>query len=102
MRHELELSIKAAVKELFAVEIDVELTRPDERFGDFATNIALVMASRVGQSPRTIADALAAKLKLNLADKVANISVVAPGFINLTLNDECSSDARRRNCQAFI
>lgn len=89
MRHELEHSIKAAVKELFAVEIDVELTRPDERFGDFATNIALVMASRVGQSPRTIADALAAKLKLNLADKVANISVVAPGFINLTLKDEC-------------
>ena len=41
----------AAVKELFAVETEVELTRPDERFGDFATNIALVMASRIGQPP---------------------------------------------------
>jgi len=88
MRQELELSIKSAAKELFAVETAVELSRPDKRFGDYTTNIALTLARQVGQPPNQIAESLAAKLKVDLADKISDIAVAAPGFINFKLKDE--------------
>lgn len=88
MRQEIETAIMSIVKELFGVETEVELARPDKQFGDFSTNIALTIARSVGQTPNQIAEQLAIKLKDVLADKIADITVVAPGFINLTLKDE--------------
>ena len=41
MKAELAERIKTACKAVFETEIDVELSRPDEQFGDYATNVAL-------------------------------------------------------------
>jgi arginyl-tRNA synthetase len=88
MKQELTQAIELATKDLFGESVKVELTRPDERFGDYATNIALALAGKLGQNPQQVAETLAARLKVNLAAKLADIQIAAPGFLNLRLKDE--------------
>ncbi len=76
--------IAAKVQELFGVETDVILTRPDEQFGDYATNVALQLAKPVGDNPRQIAEQLVNSL--SHAD-IKSVEVAGPGFINITLSD---------------
>jgi len=87
MKQDLEQAIAGAVKELFGVDAVVELTRPDEQFGDYATNVALQLAKQLGKNPREIADAVAAQIRENLAERVVDVSVAGPGFLNLKLTD---------------
>lgn len=87
MKAELEKQIEQAVKELFKASVQVELERPDEKFGDYATNIALQLAKKVGHNPREVAESLATKLQADLKRSVSEVSVAGPGFINLKLND---------------
>lgn len=86
MKREIEEAIAAAVKELFAVELLSELTRPDAEFGDYATNVALQLAGQLQQNPRAIAEQLAAKLQQD--NRLASVSVAGPGFLNLRLDDD--------------
>ena len=88
MKQELEQAIVAAVKDLFGADTQVELTRPDEQFGDYATNVALQLAGKIGKSPREIAEQLAVKLREILAGQVSDISIAGPGFINMKLSDQ--------------
>lgn len=88
MKQELEQKVAEAVRELFDLDILVDLTRPEEQFGDYATNVALQLSKTVGKNPREIGEALAAKLGEILANDVSEISVAGPGFINLKLNDK--------------
>ena len=76
--------ITASIKELFAIDVDVQLSRPDEQFGDYATNIALQLAGRLGKSPREIAEQIAEKLRAT--DDYEEVTVAGPGFINIRLN----------------
>jgi len=85
MKQELEQAIAAVVKNSFGVEVDIELTRPDEQFGDYATNIALQLSKQVGKNPREIAEAL--KEKLAGDERLQSVEVAGPGFLNLTLSD---------------
>lgn len=93
MKQELETKIAAVCQELFGVEAKIDLTRPEEQFGDYATNVALQLAKPVGKNPREIGEALAVKLRENLAAKIKDVSVAGPGFINLTLTDEALKQA---------
>jgi arginyl-tRNA synthetase len=95
MRQDLEQKVAAAAKELFEIEVAIELSRPEEQFGDYTTNVALQLSKQVGKNPREIGEALAAKLRENLAEQVADISVAGPGFVNLKLNDEALLQAVR-------
>lgn len=97
MKQELEQAVAAAVKELFNAEVGVELTRPDEQFGDYATNVALQLAKQLGQNPRLVAESLAAKLHETMSDKLADVSVAGPGFLNLKLTDSALTEALRTN-----
>jgi arginyl-tRNA synthetase len=71
-----------------AESVNVEVSRgKDPRFGDYATNIALVLAGAARSKPRD----LAAVIKDNLTkdSKVLAASEIAgPGFINFTLAPE--------------
>jgi arginyl-tRNA synthetase len=62
--------------------VTVERPRNPEH-GDYATNLALQVAKRVGLAPREMADALAAALAETTG--VASAEVAGPGFINLRL-----------------
>lgn len=84
---ELHKSIAEAAKQLFGVDPEFVITRPDEQFGDYASNIALQLAKPTGKNPREIAETMAEKLRETLSDQVSEISVAGPGFINLKLKD---------------
>ncbi|MAT60155.1 MAG: arginine--tRNA ligase [Micrococcales bacterium] len=51
--------------------------------GDYATNIAMVLAKRASMSPRELADAFAEQLRTN--DDIESVDIAGPGFINITL-----------------
>jgi len=86
MKQTLEVQLGAVVRQLFGVEVDAQLTRPEEQFGDYATNVALQLSKKLGKNPREISEALAVKLREILADQVSEVSVAGPGFINLKLS----------------
>lgn len=73
------------VQQIFGVEVDVSLTRPEPQFGDRATNVALQLAKRIGKNPREIAEVIAARLVDY--DDIIEASVAGPGFINIRLSD---------------
>lgn len=87
MRDELEKKIVEACQQLFAADVIIELTRPEEQFGDYATNVALQLSKQLGKNPLEIGEALAAKLRGTLAEQVSEVSLAGPGFINLKLSD---------------
>lgn len=68
--------------ELFNVDVSVELTRPDEQFGDYATSVALQLGQQLNKNPREIAKKIASKLKHK---KIAGTEVAGPGFINIKI-----------------
>jgi arginyl-tRNA synthetase len=62
--------------------VTVERPRNPEH-GDYATNLALQVAKKVGVNPRDLADWLAAALAG--ADGIASADVAGPGFVNLRI-----------------
>jgi arginyl-tRNA synthetase len=55
----------------------------DKKNGDFATNVAMMLAKPLGKPPRTVAEAIVAALpKGGVIDKV---EIAGPGFINFFL-----------------
>jgi arginyl-tRNA synthetase len=78
--------IQKAVLRLFDVEQDVQLSRPDLQFGDFATNVAMQLSKQLGKNPREIAEKLVSELQST--GEFTEVSLAGPGFINLRLKDE--------------
>ncbi len=79
--------VRTAVLKAFpdAQDVLVELDRPkNAEHGDFATNVALQLAKRLGRKPRDAAAAIVAALEHG--DEVAKADIAGPGFINLTLS----------------
>ncbi len=62
----------------------IAIERPKSReHGDYATNIALMLAKPAGLAPRAIADMLAGVLRA--VPEFAAVDVAGPGFVNITL-----------------
>ncbi|MGD8373827.1 MAG: arginine--tRNA ligase [Candidatus Woesebacteria bacterium] len=80
--------IKNCVKNVFNCNIDVAVTRPDEQFGDFATNVAMQLARELKRNPRDIADELLTALKQELGDSAESIQIAGAGFINIKLSNK--------------
>lgn len=78
--------LKDACKDLFSIEVEPELTRPDEQFGDYSTNVAMQLGGKLHKNPREIAVALASKL--HGQEGIAEVNIAGPGFINFKLTDE--------------
>jgi len=73
---------------------EIEISRPRQKeHGDFATNVALVLASRTGRSPRDVADLVAANVPA--ASFVERVEVAGPGFINVFTTDGWLHDVLR-------
>lgn len=86
--------ITSIVQELYAQDVTVQLDRPDPKFGDYSTNVAMQLANRVGQAPRDVAMAIAEKLRET--GMYATVDVAGPGFINVTLSSAALLDLTRR------
>ena len=81
----LSRTITALVAELYGQDVDARLERPDAKFGDYATNVAMQLAKPLGKNPREIAEELAAKLRES--GEFSEVEIAGPGFINLRLSD---------------
>lgn len=90
-------TLKAAVKELFDVDVEPELTRPEERFGDYASNIAMQLAGQLSKNPREIAEALTRKLVDS--GQFEKVEVAGAGFINITLKNSSLIEALQNSTQ---
>jgi arginyl-tRNA synthetase len=76
-----------------AQDVTFSLTQPEEvTHGDYATNIAFMVAKQKGISPKECAIDLIASLTLTLSSVVEKIEVAGPGFINFTLKDDVRTD----------
>lgn len=81
---EINSILQGAITELFNVDIPVVLTRPDEQFGDYATNVALQLSKQLGKNPREIAQTIVDSLQHPMIDRA---EVAGPGFINLWVSN---------------
>jgi arginyl-tRNA synthetase len=88
---DIKKAVRAAAKKLFEVEIDPQLSRPEEKFGDYATNAALQLSKQAAKAPHEIARMLSEELK-NLPG-ISQVSIAGPGFINIRLADQGLFDA---------
>ena len=88
MKTKLEQAINVTVQDVFSTIVEVELTRPDEQFGDYASNVALQLAGKLQQKPRDIAEKLAVAVKERLSDEIEDVTIAGPGFLNLRLTSK--------------
>ena len=56
-------------------------------FGDYATNVAMLLAPVVGGPPRDIAGKVGEELQARLGPLLDRVEVAGPGFLNLFLSD---------------
>lgn len=84
MREDLQNAVAAVVEKLFDQTVEIELERPDQKFGDYSTNVALKLAGRLSRKPAEIAAEVASELKT--LEFVEGAEVAGPGFINLSLS----------------
>ncbi len=87
MKQEIEQAMAKVCKDLFQVDVEPELTRPDEQFGDYATNVALHLAKQLNRNPREVAETIAENVK-GSTSHTQDVTVAGPGFINFTLTDD--------------
>lgn len=88
MREKIIKSFIETTEKLFSISnIDVELTRPEEKFGDYATNLALKLSKELNMSPRDIADKIQKHLTEYKPKYLDEISVAGPGFLNIKLTE---------------
>ncbi len=93
MKEHIEHLVKMALKQLqdsgalpaIPAFIQIENTK-DKAHGDFASNIALVLAKPVGKKPRDIATMIIQALPVS--PHVEKIEIAGPGFINFFLKAE--------------
>ncbi|WP_417664506.1 arginine--tRNA ligase [Pseudidiomarina donghaiensis] len=94
MKEQLESLLAAAVATLQQqatltadVQPRIQLDRPrDKSHGDFATNLALMLAKPAKMNPRVLAEAIIAALPEN--NLVAKTEIAGPGFINFTISQQ--------------
>ena len=84
----LKENIEKILAEKIKKEIEVTFEIPSNpSFGDISTNVAMKYAKEIGIAPQVLAEEIIKELKNNPLIKKAE--AVSPGFINITLGEEC-------------
>lgn len=102
MKKRLEALLRTAVSTLKAegvvpagleIAYQVERTR-DEKHGDFAANVAMVVAKAARANPRQLAERMIAALPADSV--VTKVEIAGPGFINFFIDPHSQHDVIRR------
>lgn len=85
----MELVIRTAIEDVLKEEgiepIDFAVEHPEDlKFGDYACNIAMVIAKKAGRPPRELAELIKGKLDGQI-EYVEKIEIAGPGFLNFYL-----------------
>lgn len=92
MTEALESQLAGVARSLGGDASDVKLEKPrNPEHGDVASNLALVLAGRLGRSPRDVAGEVLRALDLQAAG-VAEADIAGPGFLNFRLAAEVVQD----------
>ncbi|MEY3407583.1 MAG: hypothetical protein RL038_644 [Actinomycetota bacterium] len=76
------------------IPTNTKVDRPKQReHGDWASNIAMVLAKPAGVAPRVVAEAVVAEL-IQVAG-IAKADIAGPGFINITLEAAAAGELAR-------
>ena len=101
LTQQLALAVRTALAERGApddvtvADDDLVLERPKNReHGDWATNIAMRLAKRVGVPPRDLATDIAGRLAASPSVRAAEVA--GPGFINITLDPAAAGALAKR------
>ncbi|HGY57310.1 MAG TPA: arginine--tRNA ligase [Caldithrix abyssi] len=82
MKTYIEQELQRYLKEKNISDIQIVLQHPkEEKFGDWASNLAMQLARHLKKAPREIAEDIKAHFKLH-PDFVSKIEIAGPGFIN--------------------
>lgn len=85
MESKIKQLIAAAVKKSQADFLsEVQLSTPQLQFGDFSTNIALILAKTLKRNPMEIAEEV--KKNMDADEYIESVQVLKPGFINIWLS----------------
>lgn len=85
MEEKIKQLIAHAVKVIQADFTDeVSLSIPQLQFGDFSSNIALILAKKLKRNPLEVAEEI--KSHIVLHEDIESIQVLKPGFINVWLS----------------
>jgi arginyl-tRNA synthetase len=83
---QLRSGLATVLEELGISGADVQLERPrNPEHGDWSTNLAMVIAGRLGKPPRDVAALILERLDVEKAG-VSGADVAGPGFINFRLS----------------
>ncbi len=92
-----ELNIKAKIKnlvnmavlELGLAPVDFAVEHPGiMAHGDYAANVAMILAKQAGTNPKDLAQKIVEILNKNKIDEIESISVAGAGFINFKLTPQ--------------
>jgi arginyl-tRNA synthetase len=91
MKHQLEALVASAIEQLknngdLSAELDVKVTverTRDRNHGDFACNVALMLAKIAKRKPRELAEQIVAAL--GASTEISKVEIAGPGFINFFL-----------------
>jgi arginyl-tRNA synthetase len=89
------LTTEGVLPEGLSPAIQVENTK-DKANGDFASNIAMMLAKPAGLKPRDLAEKLVAALPAD--SQVSKVEIAGPGFLNFFQN----SDALAQRLEAAL
>ncbi|MBW3536054.1 MAG: arginine--tRNA ligase, partial [Gemmatimonadetes bacterium] len=91
----IRAALVAALAAMDVDDADPHLERPrDPEHGDWATNVALTLAGRLGRPPRQIAEELASRMDAAAAG-VTSVEVAGPGFLNFRVAAASVADTLR-------
>jgi len=65
---------------------EIQLSIPQLQFGDYSTNVALILAKKLKKNPMNVAEEI--KQHVESDDTIKSIQIVKPGFINFLLSEK--------------
>ena len=96
MKKEIQKILKDAIEALQNDKVwpifdlkEIQVDYPsDEKFGDYASNVAMILAKKVGKSPMEAANQVVKLLNGQIVNSrgLEKIEIVAPGYINFYLS----------------
>ncbi len=89
IREEIESVLKAALEQAYPLlgHLRFETYQPREKaFGDFASNVAILVGRALGVSPMDVAEKIAERVRTAAA--ISSIEIAKPGFINISISPE--------------
>jgi arginyl-tRNA synthetase len=81
--HFLTKTFSLEAVDLSALSFSLNIDEQKQQFGDISSNVALVLAKKRGESPKSIAERIVTTFK---DDALEKIEIAGPGFLNFYLN----------------